>query len=80
MIRSHGVSLDILREIERLGIEYADATCPFVGKIHQIVFSASEKGVPVLIAGDPDHPEVRGIRGHCQGESYVFRNQNELKI
>ena len=50
MIRSHGVSLDILREIERLGIEYADATCPFVGKIHQIVFSASEKGVPVLIA------------------------------
>ena len=79
VIRSHGVSLDILREIERLGIEYADATCPFVGKIHQIVFSASEKGVPVLIAGDPDHPEVRGIRGHCQGESYVFRNQNELK-
>ena len=47
VIRSHGVSLDILREIERLGIEYADATCPFVGKIHQIVFSASEKGVPV---------------------------------
>ena len=34
VIRSHGVPLSVLQEIVKLGIEYADATCPFVGKIH----------------------------------------------
>ena len=79
VIRSHGVSNNILKQISELGLEYADATCPFVAKIHKIVQDASQRGEVVLIAGDPIHPEVEGIKGHCTGLSYVFRNAAELE-
>lgn len=79
VIRSHGIPMDIWEKIQAQHISYSDATCPFVAKIHRIVKKASEEGKVVFIAGDPSHPEVQGIQGHCQGESYVFRNQEELE-
>ena len=79
VIRSHGVPLDVIDRINLLKLDYADATCPFVSKIHKIVNEASKKGKRVLIAGDENHPEVKGIRGNCISESYVFKNLDELK-
>ena len=79
VIRSHGVSKDIYEKLKRHGITFADATCPFVAKIHQIVAKASEEGKVILIAGDRNHPEVQGIRGHLSGNSYVFSTQEELE-
>ena len=79
VIRSHGVPLDVIDRINLLKLDYADATCPFVSKIHKIVNEASKKGKRVLIAGDENHPDVEGIRGNCISESYVFKNLDELK-
>ena len=79
VIRSHGVPLDVIDRINLLKLDYANATCPFVSKIHKIVNEASKKGKRVLIAGDGNHPEVEGIRGNCISESYVFKNLDELK-
>ena len=78
VIRSHGVPKSVLERARALPIECADATCPFVSKIHRIVEGASEEGRTVLIAGDARHPEVQGIRGHCKGESFVFENARAL--
>lgn len=78
VIRSHGVSLNIYRELKRLGIRFYDATCPFVKRIHKKVFEAFRKDKIVLIAGDFSHPEVVGIRGYCE-KSFVFSNIEELK-
>lgn len=75
VIRSHGVSRDVYRRLEQEGIPYEDATCPFVSKIHKIVSDYSEKGYIVLIAGNPSHPEVEGIAGHCKGSVYVFQDE-----
>lgn len=79
VIRSHGVPRSTIEEINRLGIEYKDATCPFVSKIHKIVQEASKCGKTVLIAGDKDHPEVQGIQGNCSQKSYVFNCADELQ-
>ncbi len=79
VIRSHGVALSVYEEIRKNGIKYMDATCPFVAKIHKIVADASSKGMTVLIAGDSQHPEVLGIKGHCTGEVFVFSNERELE-
>lgn len=79
VIRSHGVSQSVIDEIERKGITYENATCPFVSKIHKIVRDNSRDGRVVLIAGDKNHPEVQGIVGHCEGEYYIFKNQRELE-
>lgn len=78
VIRSHGVSQKIMDEIARSGAACADATCPFVKKIHTIVRRESGEGKIILIAGNRDHPEVQGIVGHCPGASFCFRNEKEL--
>lgn len=78
VIRSHGVPQSIYDTISAAGIRCCDATCPFVAKIHRIVATHSGEKTVVLIAGDPEHPEVLGIRGHCAGTSFVFRNREEL--
>lgn len=79
VIRSHGVGADVYAEIARRGISYADATCPFVAKIHQTVREESQKGRLILIAGDENHPEVQGILGHCTGGYIAFKTADELK-
>ncbi|MBU5419671.1 bifunctional 4-hydroxy-3-methylbut-2-enyl diphosphate reductase/30S ribosomal protein S1 [Acetanaerobacterium sp. MSJ-12] len=79
VIRSHGVPASVYAQIEAAGIDWVDATCPFVAKIHQIVRERSEAGDLVLVAGDPDHPEVVGIVGHCPGEVRVFSTAGELR-
>jgi 4-hydroxy-3-methylbut-2-enyl diphosphate reductase len=45
-----------------------DATCPFVLKIHRLVHEAFDKGRTVIIVGNPEHPEVIGIKEWCQSE------------
>ncbi len=78
VIRSHGVPRRVYDEIAAADIRCCDATCPFVAKIHRIVAARSGEKTAVLIAGDPDHPEVLGIRGHCSGDAFVFRSGAEL--
>lgn len=79
VIRSHGISERTWGQIKERQLSFEDATCPFVAKIHRIVTRASQENQVVLIAGDPSHPEVEGIRGHCKGESFVFRNSQDLE-
>lgn len=78
VIRTHGVEKDVIDTADECGTVYVDATCPFVAKIHRIV-SQQEKGTVTLIAGDENHPEVKGIRSYCMGKSFVFKNQQELE-
>ncbi len=80
VIRSHGVKADVYVELDRLGIDYQDATCPFVSKIHRIVSENSGSDTTVLIAGNENHPEIIGIASRCKGRSFVFGNENELEI
>ncbi|WP_288527750.1 bifunctional 4-hydroxy-3-methylbut-2-enyl diphosphate reductase/30S ribosomal protein S1 [uncultured Eubacterium sp.] len=77
VVRTHGVEKSVLDELESKGIDYVNATCPFVTKIHNIVKKQDENTV-VLIAGDKNHPEVLGIKSYCKGDSYVFKNEEEL--
>ncbi len=79
VIRTHGVERDILDYCEENKLDYIDATCPFVKKIHKIVQKNSSKTLPVLIAGDKTHPEVVGIKSYCAGECFVFNSADELE-
>lgn len=79
IIRSHGVGREVYDELERRGIPYIDATCPFVAKIHKIVAEESAKGANVLIAGNPKHPEVVGIIGHCSSSARVVNSIEDIE-
>ena len=79
ILRSHGVPLSVIEELEQKCIPYADATCPFVARIHRIVAERSAAGDVVIITGNPHHAEVKGIIGHARGDVRVVRNLSELE-
>ncbi len=79
VIRSHGVSRKVYAALEEKGAQIVDATCPFVERIHKTALEMTGKGYTVLIAGDEAHPEVEGIRGFCENESFVFADVEELE-
>ena len=79
VIRSHGVGRRVYNTIKKYGLGYVDVTCPFVLKIHKIVEKESSRGAHIVIIGDPDHPEVQGICGWCQGPYTVVRNAEDAE-
>ena len=78
VLRTHGVTREVLNRVESTGCEYIDAACPFVKKIHKIVLDNSSEEVATLIAGDCNHPEVKAIKSCAKGESFVVGNVEEL--
>lgn len=79
IIRSHGVSRHIYDILKERGIRIADATCPFVKKIHRIVDEHAAAGDAVVIIGSPFHPEVEGIRGWGNTYTTVIENEAEAQ-
>ena len=81
IIRAHGISdseYDILNSIR--GLTVVDATCPYVAKIHDIVREHSLMGETVIVTGDPDHPEVKGITGCIKGEYFVIPDTESAEL
>ena len=79
IIRSHGVGKAVYEQLEQLGIEYVDVTCPFVLKIHKIVEKESRQGSQIVIMGNKDHPEVQGICGWCHTPAVVIETKREAE-
>lgn len=79
VIRSHGVSREVISKLEEKGISYRDATCPFVKKIHDTVSLYSKKGYQVIIIGSESHPEVQGILGWTEGKGIVIETSEEAE-
>ena len=79
VIRSHGVEKRICDKLRGKGLRIVDATCPFVKKIHNIVEKESAEGKYILIIGNPDHPEVIGIRGWAGSNVSVIQNADDIE-
>ena len=69
IIRSHGISKSLYDEMLAYGHKIVDATCPFVKKIHKTVNDNNQRHI--VIVGDPNHPEVKGIIGWCMNDNYT---------
>ena len=78
IIRSHGVGKGIYEEAERRGLEIIDLTCPFVKKIHKLVYEHSGMGETVVIIGKPNHPEVIGVGGWSVSPVKVIESAEQL--
>ncbi len=71
VLRSHGVSKQDLATLQAGNHQIIDATCPYVERAQQLV--ASQPDVPVLILGDPEHPEVKGMLSYGNSLTRVLR-------
>lgn len=79
VIRSHGVSEKVIRQLEKYDIKIVDATCPFVSKIHRIVQQKYREGYRIVIIGSRTHPEVEGINGWCEDSAAVLETVDEAE-
>jgi 4-hydroxy-3-methylbut-2-enyl diphosphate reductase len=79
LIPSHGVAPAVVDEVKRLGLRIVDATCPMVTRSQQWAKRLSHDGFTVIIFGNPDHPEVRGVLGWAQDRGIAFPDEQSLK-
>ncbi len=80
LIRAHGASLKTCAKAARLGYTIIDATCPMVKEIHKIVKDMHQKGYKIIIIGDKNHEEVRGISGQLKAKALVIDKLNHIPI
>ena len=78
VVRSHGAGKEVFEFLDKKGINYLDGTCPFVKRIHNIVKEKSSQGYEIIILGDKNHPEVRGIVSYCNNMAKICADDTEL--
>jgi len=80
IIRTHGIQKDDLANLKKeKKTEIIDATCPFVKKPQQICQKMYDEGYDVVIFGDENHPEVKGVKSYANGRAFVVLSVEELE-
>ncbi|MCI0524702.1 MAG: 4-hydroxy-3-methylbut-2-enyl diphosphate reductase [Acidobacteria bacterium] len=79
IIRAHGVTPQALQSLKSRGLKVMDGTCPYVHYSQRKAFELYEAGYTVVIAGDRNHPEIRGILGYINDEAYVVKTAEDVR-
>ena len=79
IVRTHGIQKQELAQLQSRGVDVIDATCPYVTKPQQICQQMSEDGYDVIIFGDEDHPEIKGVKSYATHGARVVTSVEELK-
>ena len=79
IIRSHGVTSGQMKLIQEKGLEVIDATCPFVKKTHEYVELLTREGYSVIVVGEKEHPEVKGILSYGARDIVAAASVDDLK-
>lgn len=66
-VRAHGLPPQTLDKAKEKDVRIVDATCPMVTRTQKLAKRLTEEGRTVVILGDPNHPEVKGIAGYAPG-------------
>ncbi len=80
VIRTHGIPKDELKVLKKQKNRVIDATCPYVTKPQQIVAKMSQEGYSVVIFGDKNHPEIKGVVSYADGkDAFIVLDKEELE-
>jgi len=80
IVRTHGVSRDVLERARRRDLNVVDATCPFVAVAQRKAAALKEAGYAVVILGEHDHPEVAGLEGFAGEDAVVVEDASGLPL
>ena len=77
---AHGVPKKVPAEAEDLKMEYVDATCPLVSKVHREAENLNKNGLQILLIGHENHPEVIGTMGQIDSKKiHLVENIEDAK-
>ena len=79
VIRAHGVPRQIEGRLRQHGVTLVDATCPKVKKAQLAIAGQSEAEGILLLFGEREHPEVRGLLSYAAKGAHVFSHPDELE-
>lgn len=79
IIRTHGIEKAVYETLKKNGNKIIDLTCPFVSKIHDLVKDYSSKGYKIIVVGDKNHPEVKGIVSYAANDIYVVITKEDIE-
>ncbi len=80
IVRSHGITKELLENLQKLGIPVINATCPFVANGQQWATKLSEENYPIMIVGDEYHPEIIALKSYVQSsEVYVVNSVEQIE-
>jgi len=78
VIRAHGVTPQVQRELEEKATKVVDATCPFVTRVQKLAARAAAEDRHVIVVGSPDHPEMIGVKGYAPNHAFVIKDETEV--
>lgn len=79
IIRAHGEPKETYDYLEENNIEYYDATCTNVLKVHNIAIEKQKNSYKVIIVGKKTHPEVIGTNGWINNEGIIIETKDDYK-
>jgi len=81
VIRTHGIPKDELAVLNSQDHNIIDATCPYVTTPQNIVQKMSEDGYSIVIFGDEDHPEIKGVVSYAKDleDAFIVLEPEELE-
>jgi len=77
IISAHGRSEEDIARLKKKGCKIVNATCPYVRLPQSIIKKMSSEGYLVILLGDREHPEVKGLVSFAKGENIRVVNTNE---
>jgi 4-hydroxy-3-methylbut-2-enyl diphosphate reductase len=80
MVTAHGTSERTLVRTRALGLTVVEATCPLVHVAHRAVMALARDGYHVVIVGQRDHVEVRGLTGDLDCFDVVLEDEDVLAL
>lgn len=78
VIRAHGVTPQVQQELEQSASKVVDATCPFVTRVQRLASRAAAADRHVIVVGNPDHPEMIGVKGYAPEHAFIIRDETEV--
>jgi 4-hydroxy-3-methylbut-2-enyl diphosphate reductase len=79
VIRAHGVTPEVQKELEMKASKVVDATCPFVTRVQKLAARAAQQDRHVIVVGNPDHPEMIGVKGYAPDHAFVIQDETEVE-
>ncbi len=78
LIRAHGVPPKEEKALSDAGFKVINATCPRVVMVQAIIKKYAAKKYNILIIGDKNHPEVKGLLGYTEEKGHIISDMTEL--
>ncbi len=76
-ITAHGAGPDVYRKATSAKLDLVDTTCPIVARAQRAARRLVNSGFKVIIFGDEQHPEVRGVLAWTKGRGVVLADAND---